>query len=56
MWKLFGKEVVDNIMENTMGFFEIPLLNENGDIEYLGKRYSLERIDLNAPINENIEY
>ena len=56
VWKLFGKEVVDNIMENTMGFFEIPVLNEGGNIEYLGKKYSLERIDLNAPINENIEY
>jgi hypothetical protein len=56
VWKLFGKEVVDNIKENTMGFFEIPVLNEHGNIEYLGKKYSLERIDLSEPVDENIEY
>lgn len=42
-WDVCGEGIVENIMDNTNGqTIYIPRLNENGDIKYLGKRYSIE--------------
>jgi len=45
-WKLFGQEIFENIIANKMGFFEIPVLNDGGDIKYLNKSYKMTRIDI----------
>jgi hypothetical protein len=54
VWNIFGKGIVDNIIENTFKnsknkkkVFYIPFLDEDGDIEFLGKRYSRKEIKIN---------
>jgi hypothetical protein len=39
-WKVFGKEIVDNLIKNGYDRAYIPLADQFGDIYYLGKRYS----------------
>jgi len=43
-----------NILENKQDENFIPLIDEKGDIDYLGKRYSLQKIDVEN--NDNISY
>lgn len=45
-WELFGDGIILNIFDNSNGEFYIPLQNDNGDIEYMGKRYKNERVDI----------
>lgn len=44
LWSVFGKEVFDNIMANTKEQPLYPFRDDNGDIEYLGTRFSLKGI------------
>ena len=47
VWNIFGDGVVDNIKKNVGNKkIEIPFLDEDGDIEYLGKRYSRREIKI----------
>jgi hypothetical protein len=46
-WKLFDAQgVVDNLKKACFGFFQVPVLDENGTIEYLSKKYSLINVVL----------
>jgi hypothetical protein len=46
---VFGEGVLLNIIENKQEETFIPLMDENrGDISYLGKRYSLQKIDVSC--------
>ena len=47
LWKYFGKNIVKNIIENTKEPIMFPLKDTNGNIEYLGKTYSLKEIKIN---------
>lgn len=47
-WDIFPTGIILNIYDNSDKNFTIPLRNENGDIEYMGKKYKRERIDINA--------
>jgi hypothetical protein len=40
-WRLFGNEMVNNLINNGYDRAYIPLLDQSGDIHYLGKRYSV---------------
>jgi hypothetical protein len=45
VWNIFGDGVVDSIKNNIGNKkVEIPFLDDNGDIEYLGKKYSRKEI------------
>lgn len=46
VWDLFGKEIIDNLLAKTDGTITLPIVDENGSVEYLGKRYSEKVIDL----------
>jgi len=49
VWAILGQGVVDNLINNFKNKkIEIPFLDENGDIEYLGKRYSRREIKIVA--------
>jgi hypothetical protein len=39
-WKVFGREIINNLIDNGYDRAYIPLSDEFGDITYLGKRYS----------------
>jgi hypothetical protein len=46
-WRLFGGQgIIDALFERARGFIQTPLLDPNGDYEYLGKRFKLENIVL----------
>lgn len=45
-WDLFGDGIILNIYDNSNKKFSIPLLDENGDIDYMGKKYSNKEIDI----------
>lgn len=45
LWNIYGDEIVDNLkLKNEQ--IDVPILNEDGDIKYLDKTYSIERIDV----------
>jgi hypothetical protein len=39
-WKVFGDEIINNLIANGYDRAKVPLIDEFGDIHYLGKRYS----------------
>ena len=45
-WDLFGEGILLNIYNNTNNKIEIPLLDENGDIEYMGKKYKNKGVNI----------
>lgn len=46
-WKMFGAEgIVYNLNERCNGFIQVPVIDENGIHEYLGKKYSLTNVVL----------
>lgn len=56
VWSVFEEGVLQNILENKQKECFIPLINESGgDISYLGKRYSLQKIDIEKKAS-NFDY
>jgi hypothetical protein len=51
-WSVFGEGIIKNIEKNRQNVLEVPFLDEVGDIEYLGNRFSKKEIT----IKENFEY
>ena len=50
-WSVFNEGILANVMENKQKECFIPLINENGDINYLGKNYSLQKVDVDKKID-----
>ena len=46
VWDLFGNQIVKNIMDKSAGTISVPFLDEEGNLEYLGKRYSLMEVKI----------
>lgn len=53
LWDLVGKYIYKNIIINLncTGFY-VPVENTEGDVLYLGKHYSLEKVDLKENAND----
>jgi hypothetical protein len=47
-WKVFGNEIVSNLIENGYDRAYIPLLDNTGDISYLNKKYSNLAVKING--------
>lgn len=46
-WKMFGGDgIIENLYERCAGFIRVPLLDKDGEWEYLGKRYKVTEVDL----------
>lgn len=45
-WDLFGDGIVLNIYDNSNHNFKLPILDENGSIEYMGKKYENKGVDI----------
>lgn len=45
-WDLFGEGIVLNIYDNSNKVFNIPVLDCNGKIEYMGKRYENKEVKI----------
>ena len=48
MWHTVGKYIVDNMRDSGDGFIEIPVPDDDGDIEFLNKKYRKERVELDS--------
>ena len=47
VWNVFGEGIIENLKNNLNGRkIEIPFLDDGGNIEYLGKRYSRKEIKI----------
>ena len=54
-WDVFGKYIVYNIKNNTLKtqkFSTVPIIDKQGDIQYLGETYSEKIIELDGEKNE----
>lgn len=46
LWKTYGQEMSTILRRNSDGVISIPMLDEDGDIEYLGKTYSMKEVNI----------
>ncbi|MFK7678804.1 hypothetical protein ACI3ER_12240 [Bacillus sp. Wb] len=46
MWNLYGDIIFENVKRNSGKTIMIPVEDDNGEIEYLGKNYSLREVHL----------
>jgi hypothetical protein len=47
VWSIFGNGIIDNLKKKINSIIKIPFADENGDIEFLGKKYSRMEIKIN---------
>jgi hypothetical protein len=47
VWAIFGDGIIENIKENKQKNIAMPFLDDDGNIEYLGKRYSRKELIVN---------
>ena len=45
-WNIFGDGIVLNVYDNSNKFFKIPLLDDNGEINYMGKKSSNKEVKI----------
>lgn len=45
MWLMCGEGIVNNIQQQEI---YLPLVSDDGDVEYLGRKYKLEKVELNV--------
>jgi hypothetical protein len=51
-WSIFGNGIIENIKKKVDSPITIPFIDNNGDIEFLGKRYSKMEIKINDDIED----
>jgi len=51
VWSVFGEGLLLNILENKQDENFIPLIDEHGSIEYLGKIYGLQKINVDNNVD-----
>lgn len=47
LWELYGRQIYENVRSKTNACY-FPKKNENGSMEFLYEKYSIEKVDLNA--------
>ena len=52
LWNLFGDEIFNNVVKNSSKVIDYPVLDENGDILYLGKKYKVEQFNIKGGDNQ----
>lgn len=45
MWTLFGDEIVQNLMNKNRSIY-LPIQDDDGEIEYLNKKYTVKKVEL----------
>ena len=46
LWSLFGNEIFKNVVSNNTKEIDYPVLQDDGDILYLGKRYGIKHFNI----------
>jgi hypothetical protein len=52
LWNLFGDEIFQNVLKNNPQIIDYPVLDESGDILYLGKKYRIEQFEIKGGDNK----
>jgi uncharacterized protein YktA (UPF0223 family) len=54
VWNLFGEGLVENIKKTCSDNILLPFLDGNGDVEYMGNKYSMKQIEIGEELNDYI--
>ena len=46
LWNLFGNEIFNNVLKNNSKIIDYPVLDNDGDILYLGKHYRIAKYEI----------
>ena len=46
VWKFSAQSIVNTLLKNNGNIINVPVLDENGDIEYSGKKFSVMRVGI----------
>ena len=46
LWNLFGNEIFNNVLKNNSKIIDYPVLKDDGEILYLGKKYGIEQFEI----------
>lgn len=46
LWKTYGNVIVKNVLKNSGYKIMFPFRNENGELSYMGNKYSLREVDM----------
>lgn len=52
-WDVFGCGIVENLKEKTTSV-HVPCLNESGEVYYLGEHYTMEEVNLDGVLDDEI--
>lgn len=52
VWKFSSPSIIKTLLNNNGGVINIPVLDENGDVEYAGKRFSVKRVCVEGDNND----
>ena len=46
IWELFADEIIENLLEKSDYKMQIPVQDENGDLEYQSRKFKIVTVDL----------
>jgi hypothetical protein len=52
LWNLFGNEIFQNVLKNNSKIINYPVLKDDGEILYLGKKYGIEQFEIRGDLND----
>jgi hypothetical protein len=55
-WNIFGNEIVENILLNKQKICKVPFQDKDGNIDYMGGKYSMMEVNSNLEIIEKEEF
>jgi hypothetical protein len=47
VWRVFGDGLIENIRKNSSGVCAVPMLDADGEMEFMGKRYGMKDVCIN---------
>ncbi len=56
VWNLFGEGIIENIKEESEKDIFIPFLDDDGDIEYMGNKYSMKKVSVSEGEEKYYDY
>ena len=54
-WEVAGEEIFNNVLKNNERILNIPVKDENGNIEFDGKRFSLLTLQVGGDLDVDFE-
>jgi hypothetical protein len=54
-WDVAGEQIFNNVLKNSGGIIKYPVKDDNGDIFFCGKKFSLHAQQIGGDLDVNIE-